>query len=59
MKHNRLHSVAHNFADSLASGFVVGHCHTDVFADAAANGDKGIIVDFPGGKVFARAVQMN
>lgn len=57
MKHDRLHSVAHNFADSMASGlgFVVGHCPTDVFADAAANGEIGVIVDFLRGRVFGKS----
>ncbi len=56
MKHNRLHSVAHNFADSMSSGlgFVVGHCMTDVFSDAAANGEIGVIVDFLSGEIFAK-----
>ncbi len=50
MKHNRLHSVAHNFADSLAGGlsFVVpGHVlHTHVFAEAAANKNRSLTIDF-------------
>ena len=55
MRHNRLHSVAHNFADSLASGlgFVVGYCPTDVFADAAASPDCVLGVDFLAGEVVA------
>ena len=55
MKHNKLHGVAHNFADSLAGGlsFVVpGHAiHTHVYAEAAANKDGYIIADFLTGKV--------
>ncbi len=50
MKHIRLHSVAHNFADSLAGGlsFVVpGHIlQTYVFAEAAANNDQNLTIDF-------------
>lgn len=55
MKHDQLHSIAHNYAASLASGlgFVVGHYPTDVFKDAAANGTEGIVVDFLTGQVFA------
>ena len=50
MKHSKLHGVAHNFADSLASGlaFVVPHyvIHTDVYAEAAATAEGFVIVDF-------------
>ena len=50
MKHNKLHGVAHNFADSLAGGlsFVVpGHVLlTHVYAEAAANKDGYVIADF-------------
>ena len=55
MKHNKLHGVAHNYADSLAGGlsFVVPHCviHTDIFAEAAANKERYLIADFLTGKV--------
>ena len=55
MKHNKLHGVAHNFADSLAGGlsFVVPHLviHTHIYAEAAANGEGFIIADFLTGKV--------
>lgn len=54
MKHNKLHAVAHNFADSLAGGlsFVVPHqvIHTHVFAEAAANREGYLIADFLTGK---------
>lgn len=50
MKHNKLHGVAHNFADSLAGGlsFVVpGHAiQTHVYAEAAASKDGYVIADF-------------
>ena len=53
MKHNQLHSVANNFADSLASGIslVIGHYDLDVFAVAEANGDRSVLVDFLTGAV--------
>ena len=55
MKHNKLHGVAHNFADSLAGGlsFVVPHLviHTHIYAEAAVNRDGFIIADFLSGKV--------
>lgn len=53
MKHSQLHAVAHNFTDSLACGhgFVVGHCETHVFADAACNPDGCLVVDFLTGQL--------
>lgn len=55
MKHKKLHSVAHNFAASLAGGlsFVVPHYvkHTHVYSEAAANEDGCIVADFLTGKV--------
>ena len=64
MKHRALHSVAHNFATSLAGGlsFVVPHhvLSTNVYAEAAANPDGTLEIDFlngtakgayPGGEV--------
>ena len=52
MKHDHLCAIAHNLADSLASGmcFVIGIWSTDVFGEAAA-GDGLIEVDFLGGQV--------
>jgi hypothetical protein len=54
MKHNKLHGVAHNFADSLAGGlsFVVPRYAilTHVFAEAAANMNGYVIADFLTGK---------
>lgn len=53
MKHRQLHSIAHNYADSLASGlgFVVGYCETFVFEEAAACNEGHITIDFLTGKV--------
>jgi hypothetical protein len=53
MKHNQLHSIAHNYAESLACGlgFVVGIFGTDVFADAASNDDGAVTVDFLNGTI--------
>lgn len=55
MKHNKLHGVAHNFADSLAGGlsFVVPHSviHTHVYAEAVANEDGFLVADFLTGNV--------
>ncbi|MGH1413260.1 MAG: hypothetical protein ACRBB0_07185 [Pelagimonas sp.] len=50
MKHSKLHSVAHNYADSLAGGlsFVVPNhvLHTHVFAEAAASPSKCVTISF-------------
>lgn len=55
MKHNKLHGVAHNFADSLAGGlsFVVPHyvIQTHVYAEAAANENGFLVADFLSGKI--------
>ena len=55
MKHMRLHAIAHNYADSLASGmsFVIGYCSSNVFADAAANPEGRLRVDFLNGSIEA------
>ena len=68
MKHLTLHSVAHNFATSLAGGlsFVVPHhvLSTNVYAEAAATPDGTVEIDFlngttkgayPGGEVECAA----
>lgn len=54
MKHKQLHSIGHNYADSLASGlgFVVGHCEANVFADAASSPDCHLTVDFLNGNLL-------
>lgn len=61
MKHRRLHAIAHNYSDSLASGkgFVVGYYGTAVFADAAANVDGKLTVDFINGTIDATYVSAN
>ncbi|AZO10537.1 MULTISPECIES: hypothetical protein [unclassified Mesorhizobium] len=53
MKHERLCAIAHNFADSMASGlgFVVGYCQTDVFGEAAISTGGVIEIDFLRGSV--------
>ena len=45
MKHDELHAIAHNFAESLASGvgFVVGHRE---MYDASISGIREITVRF-------------
>jgi hypothetical protein len=53
MKHDRLCAIAHNFADSMASGlgFVVGYCPTEVFEEAATSPGGVIEIDFLRGHV--------
>lgn len=59
MTHNKLHSVAHNYAGSLAGGlsFVVPRhvINTSVFAEAAANEDGYLVADFLTGRVDGAA----
>ncbi|TDQ63670.1 hypothetical protein ATL17_1677 [Maritalea mobilis] len=55
MRHKKLHSVAHNYAASLAGGvsFVVPNrlLLSDIFAEAAANKEGVITADFLTGEV--------
>jgi hypothetical protein len=53
MKHERLCAIAHNFADSMASGlgFVVGYCPTEVFEEAAGSPGGIIEIDFLRGTI--------
>lgn len=53
MKHNELLSVAHNIADSLASGsgFVVGYWPTDVYGEAARCPEGNLTIDFLTGEI--------
>ena len=53
MKHSQLRSVAHNIADSLASGIglMIGVYETDVFGEAAGSAGGAITVDFLAGTV--------
>ena len=48
MKIGKLKSIAHNIADSLASGIglLIGHYDMDVFGEAARSPEGYIIVDF-------------
>ena len=53
MKHNELCAIAHNVADSMASGlaFVIGYYPVDVFGEAANSSDGLIEIDFLRGAV--------
>lgn len=53
MKHDELCAIGHNVADSLASGlaFVIGYHPTDVFGEAASDGDGVIEIDFLHGRI--------
>jgi hypothetical protein len=53
MKHATLRSIAHDAADSLASGIclMIGHFDVDVFAEADRLPGRTIAVDFRGGTV--------
>jgi hypothetical protein len=52
MKHNVLRSIAHNIADSLASGvgLMIGHYELDVFGEAARSPEGALTVDFLAGR---------
>ncbi|MDX8531437.1 hypothetical protein RFM41_03640 [Mesorhizobium sp. VK25A] len=52
-EHERLCAIAHNFADSMASGlsFVVGFYSTDVFEEAATSPGGVIEIDFLQGTI--------
>ena len=56
MKHNLLHSVAHNFTDSLVGGlsFVISHhvISISVFAEAASANDGYFVADFLTGRIL-------
>ncbi len=55
MKHSKLHSVAHNLADSLSGGlsFIVPNyvLHTSVYAEAAATPEGYVVMDVLSGKL--------
>ena len=55
MKQGKLRSIAHNVADSFASGIgiPIGVYATDVFGEAEESPDGFITVDFLNGKVAA------
>jgi len=51
MKHADLRSIAHNVADSFASGIglLVGYCEYDIFGEARRSRERFITVDFLNG----------
>ena len=53
MKHDELRAIAHNIADSLASGccLMIGVYSLDVFLEAAGNVDGSLAVDFLNGRI--------
>ena len=53
MKHAELRSIAHNIADSLASGIglMIGYYRSDVFGDARRSPGGALTVDFLSGRV--------
>jgi hypothetical protein len=53
VKHAELAAIAHNIADSMASGlcFVIGYYSVDVFAEAARNEPPSLTIDFLHGRV--------
>ena len=58
MKHGQLRSIGHNIADSLASGIglMIGVYDTDVFAEAAAEDEGFVEVDFIAGTATGKNV---
>ena len=55
MKHDQLRSIAHNLADSLTSNcFIIGYASIDMIAEAKANADGEIVVDFLTGSILGR-----
>ena len=58
MKFTKLKSVGHNIADSFASGIglMIGLYAMDVFAEAAAEPEGFVVVDFLRGSTNARTV---
>ncbi|GAB4039182.1 hypothetical protein [Spirosoma gilvum] len=48
MKQGLLRCIAHNIADSLASGIglLIGLCHTDVYGEAGRSSEEFMNVDF-------------
>ncbi len=53
MKHSELCAIAHNIADSLASGqgFLIGYFPTEIFAEVAQSAESHISVDFLTGQI--------
>jgi hypothetical protein len=58
MKHDDMRSIAHNVADSLASGcgLLIGVFEMDIFGEAARNPDGCVTVDFLAGEVVGGEV---
>lgn len=55
MKHDQLRSIAHNLADSLASNcFIIGFASIDMIAEAKANTEGEVVVDFLTGRILGR-----
>lgn len=53
MQHRELGALAHNCAESLASGLglVLGHCETDIFGEARKAPEGHLTVDFLAGTI--------
>lgn len=53
MKHDELRAIAHNYAESLASGlgFVVGYCPTNIYGEARKTPEGYMTVDFLRGRI--------
>ncbi|WP_424630198.1 hypothetical protein [Bradyrhizobium sp. SYSU BS000235] len=52
MKHSELRAIAHNFADSLASGLHIDYGgRSDIFGEISQSPEKYIVVDFLTGDV--------
>jgi hypothetical protein len=69
MKFDELRSIAHNIADSLASGIglLIGYYELDIFGEASRSPEGFIVVDFLTGtcragapsESLARAIALN
>ena len=56
MKHDQLRNIAHNLADSLACGcFIIGYASINMAAEADANTNGKIVVDFLTGEIVGVA----
>jgi len=60
MKHSELCAIAHNIADSLASGqgFLIGYFPTEIFAEVAQSAEGHISVDFLTGQITGGHLQI-
>lgn len=61
MKHDVLRSVAHNIADSLASGIglLIGIYHSNIYAEASQSRSGSITIDFLRGVVTEGSPSQN